>query len=74
MTWQEELQANSHLFDGTKKFWLPEELALAYRIWNGANAENHGYREDTGCSSCRRAIVQGCVKLAQSISKEIKEK
>jgi len=57
------------MFTGTKNLWQPEELAIAYRIWNGANAEKHGYRQDTGCSSCRRAIVQGCVKLAQQYVK-----
>ena len=69
MTWQEELQANSHLFDGKKSLWQPEELALAYKIWNAANAGTHGFRIDTGCSSCRRAIVSGVVKLAQQYVK-----
>ena len=64
MTWEDQLKANLHLFDGKKTVWQSEELALAYEIWNGANAAKHGFRVDTGCSSCRRSIVQGVVKLA----------
>jgi hypothetical protein len=67
MTWEEKLKANLNMFDGTKKIWLPEELALAYEIWNGANGEKHGYRQDTGCSDCRRAIVKGVAKLAEQL-------
>jgi hypothetical protein len=67
MTWQEELQSNLEMFTDAKKFWTPEELQMAYRIWNGANGEKFGYRQDTGCSSCRRSIVQGCIKLAQQM-------
>jgi len=69
MTWQEELEANLSLFTEAKKFWTPEELAMAYRIWNGAHKDQFGPRVDTGCSSCRRSIVQGCIKLAQKYAK-----
>jgi hypothetical protein len=69
MTWQDKLQANITLFDGKKSMWLPEELALAYEIWNGAHSAQFGRRVDTGCSSCRRTIVQGVVKLAQQYVK-----
>ena len=69
MTWQEELKANLHLFQGKKNMWEPEELAMAYRIWNGAHGAQFGFRVDTGCSSCRRSIVQGVVKLAQNYVK-----
>ena len=73
MTWEEELKANLTLFDGKKNLWEPEELALAYRIWNGANSAQFGFRKDTGCSSCRRSIVQGCVKLAQKIKDDTED-
>jgi hypothetical protein len=69
MTWEEELKANLTLFDGKKSVWMPDELDLAYRIWNGAHGAHFGYRVDTGCSSCRRSIVQGCVKLALQYAK-----
>jgi hypothetical protein len=69
MTWQEELKANLHFFTGTKNYWTPEEMQMAYRIWNGANSERFGTRVDTGCSSCRRTIVQGCIKLAEQYVK-----
>ena len=67
MSWEEKLKANLSMFDGKKNLWQPEELAIAYEIWNGANGEKYGYRVDTGCSDCRRSIVQGCVKLAQQV-------
>jgi hypothetical protein len=37
---------------------------MAYRIWNGALGEKHGYKHDTGCGSCRRDVVTGVRKFA----------
>lgn len=66
MHWQEKLQLHKDKFDGTKKIWHPEEIALAYEIWNEANSGKFLPKTDTGCGSCRRAVITGVVKLAQS--------
>jgi hypothetical protein len=57
------LEENKDVFIPSKTFFTPDEMALAYRIWNTAHAIKHGYRTDSGCSSCRRSIVQGVLKL-----------
>jgi len=69
MTWEEELKTNLQLFTTAKNYWTPEEIQMAYRVWNGANASQFGPRVDTGCSSCRRSIVQGCRKIAEKIER-----
>lgn len=66
MTWQEELAQNIHLFDEPKKIWQPEEMALAYRIYNGHNGT---VLRDTGCGSCRRSVIAHCMKIAQDFKK-----
>ena len=67
MDWKEELKLYKSKFDGKKDYWEPEEVALAYRIWNGAHAEQFGNRVDTGCNSCRRTVIIGVMKLAKEI-------
>ncbi len=47
-------------FEGDKKIWQPEEVAVAYVIFNLETGEN---RVDTGCGSCRRAVVTRVKKL-----------
>jgi len=47
-----------------KKVWQPEEMAVIYKIFNLSTGEN---RRDTGCGSCRRAVVNRVKKLAQEI-------
>ena len=62
MTWEEELALNADLFESPKKTWSGEEMALAYRIYNG----HHGtVLRDTGCGSCRRSVLAHCVKIAK---------
>jgi hypothetical protein len=39
-------------------------LQMVYRIWNGALGEKFGYKNDTGCGSCRRDVVTGVRKFA----------
>lgn len=68
MTWQEQLRLHKEKFNGTKNTWHPEEITLAYLIWNEANADKFPPKVDTGCGSCRRAVITGVVKLAQSIT------
>jgi hypothetical protein len=62
MTWQEELIQNLHLFQGPKKNWDANELAIAYRIYNG---HNNTHLVDTGCGSCRRSVIAHCLKIAE---------
>ena len=62
--WEIELTHNLEMFTSDKKNWTPEELQMAYRIWNGALGEKHGYKHDTGCGSCRRDVVVGVRKFA----------
>jgi hypothetical protein len=66
MTWQEELEQNISLFDEPKKNWSGDELALAYRIYNGYNGT---YLVDTGCGSCRRSVIAHCMKIAKDSKK-----
>jgi len=64
LAWERELVDNLALFTSDKKHWTPEELQLVYRIWNGALGEKFGYKNDTGCGSCRRDVVIGVKKFA----------
>ena len=47
-------------FKTDKKIWQPEEVAVAYAIFNLETGEN---RRDTGCGSCRRAVVTRVKKM-----------
>ena len=62
MTWEEELKANLELFQEQKKNWSGDELAMAYRIYNGFN---NVHLVDTGCGSCRRSVIAHCMKIAK---------
>ncbi len=66
MTWQEELEANINLFQEPKKNWSGDELAMAYRIYNGFNNTN---LVDTGCGSCRRSVISHCLNIAKNFKK-----
>jgi hypothetical protein len=66
MTWQEELIANMDLFEDVKKNWTGNELAIAYRIYNG----HHGTGLiDTGCGRCRRSVISHCIHIAKEFKK-----
>ena len=60
MAWEEKLRAYLSTFSHSKKTWSLEELALAYEIDNEANGLNN---VDTGCGSCRRAVLTRVFKL-----------
>ena len=60
MTWEEKLKANLSKFTHDRRTWSGEELALAYEIDNEANGLNN---KDTGCGSCRRAVITRVFKL-----------
>jgi hypothetical protein len=64
MTWEEKLKANLATFSDSRRTWSNEELALAYEIDNEANNLNN---RDTGCGSCRRAVISRVRKLAERI-------
>lgn len=53
-------------FETDKKIWQPKELAVAYLIFNLATGEN---RRDTGCGSCRRAVISRVKKMYQEYNK-----
>ncbi len=66
MTWQEELEANLELFQEQKKNWSAEEMAMAYRIYNG----HHGtVLKDSGCGACRRSVIAHCLNIAKNFKK-----
>jgi len=67
MTWQELLTLHKDKFDGKKNMWHPEEIALAYQIWNDAYRDKFPQRVDVGCGSCRRAVINGVVNLANNM-------
>lgn len=58
------LTEHEEWFRSNKKVWQPEEMAVVYKIFNLSTGEN---RRDTGCGSCRRAVVNRVKKLAQEI-------
>ena len=66
MTWEEEVKANLELFQEAKKNWNGDEMALAYRIYNGHNGTA---LRDTGCGSCRRSVIAHCIKIAAGFKK-----
>jgi hypothetical protein len=60
--WEQELRNNLHLFEPVKKVWQPDEMAIAYRVYNG----HYGTAlRDTGCGSCRRSVLAHCLKIAE---------
>ena len=67
--WEQELRNNLHLFEPVKKVWQPDEMAIAYRVYNG----HYGTAlRDTGCGSCRRSVLAHCLKIADNIRSENK--
>lgn len=62
MTWEEKLKANLSKFSSDRRTWSNEELALAYEIDNEANGLRN---RDSGCGSCRRAVIARVRKLAE---------
>ena len=68
MTWQELLSEHHTMFNGVKKVWQPEELVIAYKIYNGHYGTN---LRDTGCGSCRRSVLAHCHKIAQKFASEL---
>lgn len=56
------LNQHSEWFESGKKIWQPTELQAVYHIFNLATGEN---RIDTGCGSCRRAVVNRVKKMYQ---------
>jgi hypothetical protein len=64
MTWEEKLKANLSSFTDGRRAWSATELALAYEIDNEANGLSN---RDTGCGSCRRAVISRVRKLAERI-------
>ena len=54
-------------FEGDKKIWQPAELQVVYMIFNMSTGEN---RRDTGCGSCRRAVVNRVKKMYQETKTE----
>jgi len=68
MAWQDELRANLGLFNGKKRQWQPEELAIAYRVYNGYYGTA---LRDTGCGSCRRSVLAHCHKIAVKFASEV---
>jgi hypothetical protein len=67
MTWQELLAKHHTMFNGVKKVWQPEELSIAYQIYNGHYNTN---LRDTGCGSCRRSVLAHCHKIATKFASE----
>jgi len=64
--WKEELENNLDLFVAVKRNWQPDELSMAYRIYNG----HYGtVVRDTGCGSCRRSVLSHVFKIAEDIKK-----
>ena len=65
--WEEELEKHRDWFMTKKNTWQPEEMAIAYFVFNAYHTENTPNfqpRVDTGCPSCRSAVVTGCRKIA----------
>jgi len=67
--WEEELIRNINIFAPVKKVWQPEEMAIAYRVYNGHNGTA---LRDTGCGSCRRSVIAHCLKIAETYRNKIK--
>jgi hypothetical protein len=68
--WEEDLIRNINLFQPVKKTWQPQELAIAYKIYNGYTGTT---LRDTGCGSCRRSVITRCIKIAEEYRNKLKE-
>jgi hypothetical protein len=60
--WEVLLNDNLHLFKGEKRVYVPEDLKIAYQIYNGHYGKT---LRDTGCGSCRRSVIAHCTKIAE---------
>lgn len=67
MSWEEDIEKHLHLFAPDKRNFQPEELYVAYRIYNSYYGTN---MRDTGCGSCRRSIISHCRKIASDWEKK----
>lgn len=66
--WEKELVDNLHLFEPFKRVWQPNEMAIAYRVYNG----HYGSAlRDTGCGSCRRSVLSHCLKIAEKYREQL---
>jgi hypothetical protein len=55
MTIDEHFEQNGErLYEPDKRVWPPSDLAYTYDLFNLITNENRG---DTGCGSCRRAVI-----------------
>jgi hypothetical protein len=66
MSWEQELKDNAHLFPMDKKVFQPDEVALAYHIYN---MHFGTMKRDTGCGACRREVVTAVKKLVLKTQK-----
>ena len=64
---KEIFEHHQEWFEADKKIWQPGELHVVYTIFNLATGEN---RKDTGCGSCRRAVVNRVKKMYQEYFKK----
>jgi hypothetical protein len=61
--WEKLLIDNIDLFVKQRKTWQPEELFIAYEVYNG----HYGTKlRDTGCGACRRSVLAHCLKIAET--------
>jgi len=58
------LEQHGQWFQVEKRIWQPQELQIVYTIFNLATGEN---RRDTGCGSCRRAVIAKVRKMYQEL-------
>ncbi len=64
---KEIFEKHQEWFEVDKKIWQPAELLVVYTIFNLTTGEN---RRDTGCGSCRRAVVSRVKKMYQEYFKK----
>ncbi len=64
--WEQQIAEHGHLFPMDKKVFQPEEIALAYHIFN---LKNGTMKRDTGCGACRRDVIIGVKKLVERFAK-----
>jgi hypothetical protein len=64
MDWQEALRQSAHLFPMGKTTFPPDEVALAYVIYNAKFGTS---KRDLGCGSCRRDVILAVKKLVQKL-------
>lgn len=63
--WEKQIQEHGSLFPMDKKTFQPEEVALAYHIYN---LRFGTAKVDSGCGACRREVVTAVKKLALKIT------